>query len=85
MATVATSTVTSSTRGSIRGGGFGLADRTGIPHLTITRTLSIFPKNTQTGPPICVETTGSWSGTGGVLLGYKGTFLFTDDETLVLR
>ena len=49
------------------------------------RRLSIFPKSTQVGPPICVETTGLWSGTGGVLLGYKGTFLFTDDETLVLR
>ncbi len=64
---------------------FGLASRMGRAHLAITRNVSVFPKNTQVGPPICEETAGTWTGTGGVLLGYKGTFIFNTDETLVLR
>src|SRR5262245_20736206 len=53
--------------------------------LKVTRRLSVFEMNTHVGPPLCVETSGIWSGSGGVLLGYDGTFVFTHDETLVFR
>lgn len=65
-------------------GWFGLEDREGRAHLKITRRISIF-KNAQIGPPICVETTGTWYGSAGVLSSRQGTFLFNHDDTLTLR
>src|SRR5207247_2486690 len=58
-------------------GWFGLGDRNFRVHLTITSRLSVFKNDTQIGPPICVETNGTWSG-----VGREGTFLFNNDETL---
>ena len=64
---------------------FALAGPEARAHLTITRRIDVFKKSTQVGPPLCVETTGTWSGSGGVLLGYHRTFVFTHDDALVLR
>jgi hypothetical protein len=74
-------------------GWFGLANGEGRVHLTITRRLSIFPVDTTIGPPICVETAGTWStvasgvpgsGLPGFVSG-RGTFLFNNDATLTFR
>jgi hypothetical protein len=65
-------------------GWFGLANGEGKAHLTITRRLSIFKKDTLIGPPVCVETTGKWLGSSGLLTG-AGTFRFNNDLTLIFR
>ncbi len=36
------------------------------------------------GPPICVEASGTWTGTSGELYAYKGTFVLRNDGTLIL-
>ena len=61
-------------------GWIGLADQDVRLHLLITRRLSIFKESTLIGPPICVETTGTWSGAGR-----EGTFLLNNDLTLTFR
>jgi hypothetical protein len=61
-------------------GWFGMEDGTVKAHLAVTRRLSIFKTSTQIGPPICVETTGTWSGAGRA-----GTFVLNNDETLTFR
>lgn len=73
-------------------GWFGLANGEGRVHLTITRRLSIFKENTHIGPPICIETEGTWStyvsgvpGSGLPGFGTRGTFLFNNDQTLTFR
>jgi hypothetical protein len=64
---------------------FGLEDRDGTAHLTVNRMLAVYPKAKLVGPPLCVEATGTWSGSTGVLGGYEGTFRFDNDGTLTLR
>jgi hypothetical protein len=73
-------------------GWFGLANGEGRVHLTITSRLSIFKESTQIGPPICVETRGTWSayvsgvpGSGLPGFGVNGTFFFDNDATLTFR
>jgi hypothetical protein len=72
-------------RGDAGEGWFGLDDRFGTMHLTITRRLSVFKTAGLVGPPLCVQTWGRWSGETGVFGGYEGTFVFNDDGTLTLR
>jgi hypothetical protein len=73
------------TRGDAGDAWFGLADRDGTAHLKLTRRLSVFKTRSLVGPPLCVETTGTWSGATGVFGGYGGSFVFNNDGTLVLR
>jgi hypothetical protein len=72
-------------RGKAGEGWFGLEDRFGTMHLKITRRLSVFKTAGLVGPPLCVETWGTWSGETGVVNGYDGTFYFNHDDTLTLR
>jgi hypothetical protein len=73
------------TRGNAGDAWFGLANRVGTAHLKFTRRLSVFRTKNLVGPPLCVESRGTWSGSTGVLGGFAGTFLFNHDATLVLR
>jgi hypothetical protein len=81
------------TRAHAGQGWFGLANGEGRVHLTITRRLSIFKENTRIGPPICIETEGTWSSVwSGVpgsglpgFVSFRGTFLFNHDDTLTFR
>ena len=73
------------TRGNAGDAWFGLVDRLGSAHLAITHSIFIYNTKGLVGPPACVETTGTWSGSLGVMGGYEGTFLFSDDGTLTFR
>jgi hypothetical protein len=73
------------TTGNAGEGWFGLEDRYGSAHLKITHSIFIYKTKGLVGPPICSETTGTWSGSLGVMGGYEGTFLLADDGTLTLR
>jgi hypothetical protein len=64
-------------------GWFGLVDHDARAHLTITHRIAIYETSTLIGPPICVQATGKWEGTGP-LFG-AGTFVFNNDDTLTFR
>ena len=62
---------------------FGLVgDPDGTAHLTITHRIAIYQGS---GPPICVEASGTVDGQTGVLVGFEGTFEFRNDSTLIFK
>jgi len=69
------------TTGNAGNGWFGVVGSDpATAQLAITRRVAIYR---ATGPPDCVEASGTVDGNSGTLFGFEGTFKLLNDDTLV--